>query len=244
MIAITKKFIQFILQSRNNFPADKEKWPLSWKTIEYKTYTRTLDKKIYHEGETTRNEKMAPIMDLLKKRRSRRDFLGEELTADEVLDLLLCSAGTMDAESRSRAYASGGQLYPVETYYISTGTTKLPKGIYHFSPFDNSLSYIKSLPKDEPLSSLTGAPYDFLNKASGCIVCTLTPKRNVPKYGWLGLKLGLIETGEIVQNIYLASAALNIKCCALAGFNGEKTDALLEIDGLNELSVLIVAIGK
>lgn len=246
MIEVTKKIIRFILQDRNKISTNSENWPLSWKTIEYKTYRRIIGTPLF-ANEIEEREDFKHLTALIKRRRSSRDFSSDEMDTEEIIKLLSLSVGTIDAQNKNRSYPSGGQLYPVETYYINIRPTKdlkISHGVYHFSPLENSLSKIKTFSKEAELTSLVGSSYPFLNQASGCIVCTLTPRRNAPKYGWLGLRLGLIEIGSIVQNIYLASTSLNIKCCAIAGFNPEITDELLDIDGLNELSVIIIAVGK
>lgn len=250
MITITKKIIRFILQNKNRVPGDSSRWPISWKTIEYKTYDRFIGTTITNsnKGLTQNNQELMTLVGLLQKRKSNRDltFAGKKITTDDLCSLLSFSAGEINLELKKRSYPSGGQLYPVELYYINlvcADDSEMAPGVYHFSPCDNSISCIKTIQQGASSSSVIGSPYEFLDNASGFIVCTLIPKRNVPKYGWLGIRLGLIEVGEIIQNIYLLAAAMEIKCCAVAGFDAEKVDELLDIDGLNEMSVMVVSIG-
>lgn len=248
MIQVTKKIIKFILQDRNKIPTNPKDWPESWKTVNYKTYTKIIGEKIIQHEVLQKNQELECLSVLLKKRTSSRNFNKIEITDENIIQLLSLASGTKQNDYTGRTYPSGGALYPVETYYLNlnestNGEQTFKKGLYHFSPFDNSLSCIKTIEKYLTQESLIGSSYTFTNNASGFIILTLTPKRNVPKYGWLGVRLGLIEIGEVIQNIYIVCSALNIKCCALAGFNAEKTDELLDIDGLNEMSIITIAVG-
>lgn len=248
MINVTKKLIRFILQSKNNISKDRSLWPPEWTKIEYKIYDRTIGAPLRPEDvrmATPPNDFVA-FQSLLSRRKSCRDFTNITLRAEDLLNLLAISAGTLLNEEGRRAYPSGGMLYPVNVYYVGAillSNMKLQRRVYHFSPFDNTLTCFKVLEESARLSALIATSYEYVDSASGIIVFTVTPKRNVPKYGWLGVRLGLVEVGAIIQNIYLASTALQLKCCAISGFRGEVVDELLDIDGLNEMSVATVAIG-
>lgn len=72
----------------------------------------------------------------------------------------------------------------------------------------------------------------------------MIPWRSSMKYGNFALKVGLIESGHLAENIYLAVQALKLKCCALGGLDEKITHNILDIDGVTEIVFYVVAIGK
>lgn len=249
MINVTKKLVRFILQSKNLFSKDSSTWPPEWSRIEYKTYDRPISKPLVFVEPVAGDppKEIDAFQCLIKQRKSSRDFTNAPLMAEDLVTLLATSAGTLPGEDGRRAYPSSGKLYPIEIYYVGSVALPVSKkaqmGIYHFSPLDNSLTQFKTLEDAAPLNALIASSHEFMNKACGVVIFTFVPKRIVPKYGWLGIRLGLIDVGAIIQNMYLVSAIRGLKCCAIAGFQGEVADILLDIDGLNELSVATIVIG-
>lgn len=247
MIEVTKKLIRFILQNKSYIPNDKEEWPASWKTIESKKYERPI--KIIKKDKDTKNflEEFSALREIFSKRKSSTDFSGKKIPLTVILDIISASAGNKENNLFKRFHPSGGGLYPVEVYYLDfnmLNNEEVCFDIYHFSPIDHTLSLFKTIKRNYGLSKLIGSSYSFMDKSSGYLIFTLTPRRTFPKYGWLGLRLGLIEVGTIIQNIYLVCSTLHLKCCAIGGFNAQKADELLDIDGLNEMTVMTMLIGE
>ena len=64
------------------------------------------------------------------------------------------------------------------------------------------------------------------------------------KYGDRGYRHVLAEAGHLAQNLYLISSALGLSCCAMGGYYDEEINNLLDIDGVGESIVYILAIGN
>ena len=52
-----------------------------------------------------------------------------------------------------------------------------------------------------------------------------------------------METGVVAQNLHLVATALELGSCMVFGFDDECTDSLLGLDGLQEFTTLLVAVG-
>ena len=105
-------------------PADSNEWPEEWKTTYYKAYPRlpkiALDADLRGLDADLRGPK-ADFFELIKKRRSRRDFTRTLITKRELSLLLKYSCGNMGPLEKSRhrrAQASGGARFPIEVYPI------------------------------------------------------------------------------------------------------------------------------
>lgn len=229
--------ISSFLKQKNTIPSSGS-WPETWKTVSYKIYERC--KKLT----LTTTKTIGNLGGLLLKRRSADSFTGKTMTSENLLTLFRYAAGTQDPDSFHRTYASGGALYPIELYYINLLESEdMAQGIYHFNPKDNSLSLIATKVFTQPGREIIGSAYESINRASGFICFTAVPSRVVDKYGWLGLRLCFIDIGQILQSIGLISQELDMSYRAIAGFSNDKVDALLQIDGTTELSLLVCAVG-
>jgi SagB-type dehydrogenase family enzyme len=235
-----KEILKDILTQRNLVP-DANEWPESWKTVIYKIYERAKSFSLINEPDFY--DSLGTLGKALLSRRSADAFSNPPLTMESVLGTLRFAAGTQQKENVNRVYASGGARYPVEIYYLNIkGSPEFPSGIYHFNPKDNSFSFVKKL-EDLPVTDLIGSPHQVINQASGIICFTSVLSRATEKYGWLGVRLCLIDIGQVLQNIALISNLRKIDYRPIAGFSHQKVDNLLQIDGKEELSLLICALG-
>jgi SagB-type dehydrogenase family enzyme len=53
-----------------------------------------------------------------------------------------------------------------------------------------------------------------------------------------------MDVGHIGQNLYLAATALNLGCCTVGAFFDEEVDRLLGVDGKEEISIYLGAVGQ
>ena len=64
------------------------------------------------------------------------------------------------------------------------------------------------------------------------------------KYGERGYRFMLLEAGHIAQNALLAANALGLGACPFGGFIDDDLDRLLGIDGLDEVSLYLIGVGR
>lgn len=221
--------------------ASDEDWPDEWKKTYYKVYPRLP--KIHLDNEQPK----ADFFDLIKNRRSRRDFERKPITRRELSVLLKYSCGNtgkMGKGRHRRAQASGGARFPIEVYPIVFRPGEdLKSGLYHYDIKNHSLDVLWDREfSDEDIGQIFF--YPWVKDAAIGIVMTSVFWRNQNKYGERGYRYILLEAGHIGQNIYLVCEALGLKCCAIGATLDENLEKLIDIDGVTESVVYALAIGK
>jgi nitroreductase len=53
-----------------------------------------------------------------------------------------------------------------------------------------------------------------------------------------------MDAGHMGQTLYLAATALNLSCCTVGAFFDEEVDRVIGVDGKNEISVYLGAVGR
>ena len=212
--------------------------PEEWKTVYFKGYGRLAEIMLPKPDPLAKEL----LRDALKNRKSSREFGKEKLPLTKLSTLLFYSAGLRVHTSSwtgNRFYPSGGSRYPLEVYFLSL-KAQLPCGLYHYYLKNHSL---ESLLKEDKLDLKKYFNQDWIADASGLIIISAVFKRMTMKYKDRGYKHIMIEAGHLGQNIYLLSAALNLNCCAIGGFVDDKLNELLDVDGISESVVYVIAIG-
>ncbi len=64
------------------------------------------------------------------------------------------------------------------------------------------------------------------------------------KYGQRGYRFALLEAGHAVQNLLLVATGLGLTALPLGGYYDGAVDHLLGVDGVDESTVYLVAIGR
>lgn len=239
-------------RSKGHMPIenDSSNWPDEWKTTYYKAYSR-LPKIDLGDGPPLPSEALAKdgadFFELVRKRRSRRNFSRLPITKSELSILLKYSCGNTESMNNGRfhrAQASGGARFPIEIYpIVFRSDDDLKPGLYHYNVKDHALDVLWDREfGDEDIDKLFS--YPWVKDASVGIVMTSVFWRNQNKYGERGYRYIMLEAGHIGQNVYLASEALGLKCCALGGTYDENLEKLIDIDGVTESVVYALAVGK
>lgn len=217
---------------------DPAKWPKVWKTVSYKGYGR-LDEIKLPPPQTSPKTSLTTV---LAKRISGRKFSTDPMNLPDISTLLYFSAGINKVDPKNvnkRFYPSAGARYPLEVYILSLNS-ELPKGLYHYYLKNHSLEKLLAFDEFD-----TGKYFnqDWIKTAPLIILVTAVFKRNTVKYGERGYRHILIEAGHLGQNIYLTSAAIDLSCCAIGGYKDTQLEKLLDIDGINESVIYVLAVG-
>ncbi len=224
-----------------SLPRDKVdllKTPTEWKKVYFKGYSRF--KEIVLPGPTL--SKKTSLKEVLGKRISEKKFSEQPISINKLSALLYYSSGLKNISSdkaANRFYPSGGARYPLETYLIALNIP-LPRGLYHYYLKSHSLEKLLLF---ESFDTDIYFNQDWIRKSSCIIIISAVFKRNTMKYGDRGYRHILTEAGHMGQNIYLLSTAFNLNCCAIGGYIDDEINRLLEIDGVDESVVYVLAIG-
>lgn len=235
-------FFKFFKKDKNTHPLDESSWPKEWKEIEFKTYPRFLQIKL--------PEPHLPQMSLdeaIRRRKSGRNFAGKPVNLGHLSSLLFygggITGGGKNGAKTQRAQPSGGGRYPLEIYIFAARVENLKSGAYHYNVKDHALEFLIEITPEELVLPFYGVNA-FAKRASAIFVFSAVPRRSTIKYGNLGLKHTLIESGHIAENMYLVSSALDLQCRALGGFDEEIVHKMLDINGESEVAFYALAVGK
>jgi len=222
-----------------NIPLDPKDWPQEWKTVFYKEYPR------FPKIPLSDTDGKGELFETIRARTSRRDFSRRKLSLNELSALCkyTCGITGTSGEVQHRAQPSGGGRYPIEMYVLLfTGTDGVVPGVYHYNVKAHALDVLweRSFTDADTGELFT---YPWAKQASLAVVLTGVFERNQMKYGERGYRHILIEAGAIVQNLYLVSTALGIKCCAIDGVHEPAIEKLIDIDGVSESAICSLVLG-
>ena len=187
---------------------------------------------------------------VLASRRSTRQFTGELIELEQLARLLQFSCGITGrlhaAENEPsqpvRAVPSAGALYPVETYILVQAVAGLRTGLYHYCVDRAGMELLAEGNFVDILSHATSDKATFANSASVFILTGVFGRSHF-KYGERGYRFALLEAGHICQNVLLTATSLGLGAVAVGGFVDEEVNALLDLDGVDEAALYLIAAG-
>ena len=189
------------------------------------------------------------LFEALQKRRSYRDFSGEPLTLSQLSQILFYTWGLPRRGSAYyfndfpfRSAPSAGGLQPIEVYCVANAINSLAPGLYHYQPLAHSLELLNAGLMRRKIVSLL-LKHEWIHPASVVILLSCVVDRMLWKYGARGYRYMHADAGFVGQNIYLTAAALGLGTSAVAGFDEDGLNQLLNLNGRREFVVLAFPIG-
>jgi len=185
------------------------------------------------------------LWEAIAQRRSVREFSEQSITFSELSQLIWATQGitTKSGGFEFRASPSAGALYPIETYLVVNRVEEIPSGIYHYNVKEAQLILLKEGHFGPELCE-AGLGQEMLEEAACVFVWTAIVGRSKWKYRERAYRYIYMDVGHIGQTLYLAATALDIGCCAVGAFFDEEVDRVIGVDGKNEISVYVGAVGR
>ncbi len=143
---------------------------------------------------------------------------------------------------RMRSWASGGGLYPIETYVVVvSGSPELDAGVYHYQPLQHELRRLNNA----LIHTWTDRVFWDLDKTKAAVLLVLTATfaRTQAKYGERGYRIALLDAGHLGQNLLLSATALQLAVTPLGGFDEDAIARDLELDPYYESPIHIILAG-
>ncbi len=186
-----------------------------------------------------------PLWDIIKHRRSLRNFKDIPLKKD-VLSQLLWAIQGITHESMGfefRASPSAGALYPIETYLVIHNVEEVESGIYHYGVQNHEL---EELNKGDFRDRVARAALDqdMAFSASVVFIWTAVFQRSKWKYDQRAYRYIYLDAGHIAQNLALAAVSLNLGTCQIGALYDEEVNALINVDGEKESVVYMSVVGQ
>ncbi len=187
------------------------------------------------------------LMSAIQNRRSHRQFKAGPLTLEEISFLLWATQGIRKVANEATAFRtvpSAGCRHALETYLCVLNVSGLEMGIYRYLPVEGQLLAV-SIEKDLSNKIVAAAlNQSFLGKAPVIFIWTTVPYRMEWRYHLASHKVIALDAGHVCQNLYLASAAIGGGTCAIAAYDQGLMDRLLGVDGNDEFTIYLAAVGK
>ena len=181
------------------------------------------------------------LTELLKQRRSVRNFKNASLSMEE-LSMLLWAAQGITHPHGYRTAPSAGALYPLELYVVVGQVEGLDQGVYHYLAKKHQL--VKTLDGDKRKRLASEAYWQsWMSDASVVVIFTAVYKRTTRKYGSRGKRYVHIEVGHAGQNLFLQAISLGLSSAVVGAFSDKNVKDLLEIPD-NAEPVIMMPVGK
>lgn len=187
-----------------------------------------------------------PLWTTLQERMSIRDYTLDAVSLEEVSQLLWAGQGITreQGEWQFRTAPSAGALYPIETYLGVNRVEGLLGGLYHYEVRYHRLAFLREDPLIGMALTRAALGQTVCQRAALVLIWTAVIARSARKYGERAYRYIYMDAGHVAQNVYLASTGLGLGCCAIGAFFDDEMDAVLEIDGHEETTVYMAAIGR
>jgi SagB-type dehydrogenase family enzyme len=191
-----------------------------------------------------------PSMDLTQAighRKSHRVYLSESLSLEELAYLLWATQGLRGAVSHGNAFRtvpSAGCRHALETYLSVLQIEGLAPGIYRYLPLTHRLT-LESVPPMLPEKMVRASLGQlYPGRAAVTFIWVAIPERMEWRYGLAAHKVMALDAGHVCQNLYLACETIGAGTCAIAAYDQEELDELLNLDGENEFAMYLAPVGK
>ena len=184
------------------------------------------------------------VLELLKKRKSVRDFTDKPIAPQDLSYLLWAACGVTRIEygHEFRTAPSAGALYPVETYIVTNDVETIPQGVYHYSVRTHSLDELKT---GDFSGTVSGAALEQYMCATAAVIFMWTAVfgRSKWKYGERAYRYIYLDAGHIAANLSLAAVDLGLGSCQIGSIFDDEANAIVDVNGEGESVIYMSAVG-
>ena len=207
------------------------------------------DGKPIHDLPDPRGIKVNPVdlSDAINSRVSVRAYSEEPLSLDELSYVLWSTQGVKEVTKRPatlRTVPSAGSRHCFETYVLVNRVDGLKPGLYRFIAVDHKLQEIDM--SDDIAERVTQGCFGqrFVLSSAITLILTAVRYRMMWRYTERGYRYMHIDAGHVMQNLYLWAEAINSGVCAIAAFYDDQINETLGVDGEEQFTVYVGALGK
>ena len=175
---------------------------------------------------------IVPLEKAIAERRSRRDFLPDKVSVQELGQLCWAAQGQHPGGG-FRTVPSAGATYPLELFVVAED------GFHHYLPARHALEKLKG---DDLRKELSSAAWGqgFVDEAPLTLVIAAEFERTARRYGERGVRYVYMEAGHVAQNVHLQAQALGLGSVAVGAFDDVSVAKVLSLPGNLEPVYMIV----
>jgi SagB-type dehydrogenase family enzyme len=187
------------------------------------------------------------LSEAINNRVSVRAYSEEPLSLDELSYVLWSTQGVKEVTKRPatlRTVPSAGSRHCFETYVLVNRVEGLEPGLYRFIAVDHKLQEIDM--SDDIAERVTQGCFGqrFVLSSAITLILTAVRYRMMWRYTERGYRYMHIDAGHVMQNLYLCAEAINSGVCAIAAFYDDQINETLGVDGEEQFTVYVGALGK
>lgn len=187
------------------------------------------------------------LTEAIRNRESLRYYRDEPLTVEELSFLLWATQGIrqqIDEGHAFRTVPSAGCRHTLETYLCIINVEGMDQGLYRYLPVEHQL--LLEYADDGVGQKIVAASFgqQFTGQAAVTFIWTAIPYRMEWRYGTAAHKVIAIDAGHVCQNLYLACEAIGAGTCAIAAYDQDAMDRLVNVDGKEEFVIYLAPVGK
>lgn len=197
------------------------------------------------EGAGLEGAHSADLWEILRARRSIRDYADSPLSIEALSRLAWAAGGETGRQAHGFAFRttpSAGALYPIDTYVSCRSVEGVEPGVYRYRPAGHTLEPVRVGDSSQDLAA-AALGQAFVARAAVVFVWTALVERCTVKYSDRGYRYIYMEAGIASENVHLAATATGLASCAVGAFHDGAVDAILGIDGREEISLLMQCVG-
>lgn len=230
-------------QKETKYHKDK----MSGKSLDWASQPKLY--KNYPDCQTIKLPDIIPLSDMtlhevLKNRKSIRDYQNKPLTKEILSYLLWASTGISRKEGgyEFRTAPSAGALYPIETYLVVNNVKEISPGVYHYNIQNHYLELLKE----------GGYAVETANAALGQRMCveasvvfiwTAIFQRMKWKYDQRAYRYVYLDAGHIAENLALSATSLGLDSCQIGALYDDKVNQVIDVDGAEESVIYMSVVG-
>ena len=183
--------------------------------------------------------------EVLKRRRSVRNFSPKAATLEELSFLLWASTGISrtEVDFEFRTAPSAGALYPIETYLVANSVEGLRAGVYHYAVRSHELESLRLGDCGEEIA-LAAMGQSMCAGAAAVFVWTAIFARTTWKYDQRGYRYVYLDAGHVAAHLSLAAASAGLGSCQIGALFDEEVNRVIGVDGADESVVYMSAVGR
>ncbi|UCG02963.1 MAG: SagB/ThcOx family dehydrogenase [Candidatus Heimdallarchaeota archaeon] len=187
------------------------------------------------------------LREAIESRESIRKYSEQLITMEDLSWLLWCAQGVkevMGTRATLRTVPSAGARHAFETYLLVNNVDGLQQGLYRFISLAHILVPINL--DDEIADKITKAALDQsqVKKCGVTLLLVAVVERMKWRYGMRGYRYLHLDAGHVGQNIYLAAENIGCGVCAIAAFEDEELNRILNLDGEEQFVIYLLTVGK
>lgn len=186
--------------------------------------------------------------ELLETRRSLREFAQDKpFSVAELSFLLWACQGVkklIPGKATFRTVPSAGARHPLETFVLVNSVEGIGSGLYWFDAPGHQLKEfcLSREVADDVLEACLGQ--DFVKTAGATFFWVAVAERTTWRYSERAYRYFFLDAGHACQNLYLAAECIHAGACAIAAFDDDKLNGLLQLDGTSVFAIYAAAVGR